>query len=417
VERLLTIALAGGEGNRLFPLTEKRSKPAVPFGGKYRIIDFTLSNCINSGIRHIYILTQYLSDSLNHHIQNGWGISISGLGDYVYCVPAQRKEGKDWYRGTADALRQNLNLIKEREYDNILILSGDHIYKMNYDQLLDYHRNKNADITLSAVRVACTEAAEKLGVIGVDKDYRVVGFQEKPKYPKGLDDASDYCLGSMGVYIFKTGALKEVLNMPGDDFGKEIIPGVVGKSNIYAYDFVKKNNIQDFVVEVKDGRRENILVERTPDSSYWKDVGSIDSYYEASIDLVSVDPAFNLYGQRWPLRTYQRIVPPSKLILGGIAQESIVSEGCIISGGMVRRSILSPAVVVERHSIVEESIIFDDVIIEPGVRIKRTIIDKNVVIKSGASLGWDLESDKRHGCTVSENGITVVSKGSVIYPL
>ena len=184
----------------------------------------------------------------------------------------------------------------------------------------------------------------------------------------------------------------------------------------YAYDFVNENSIQDFIVEVKDGRRENILVAKTRDSGYWKDVGSVDSYYEASIDLVSVDPAFNLYGEKWPLRTYQRIVPPSKLILGGIAQESIVSEGCIISGGIVRRSILSPAVILERHSIVEESIVFDDVIIEPGVRIKRAIIDKKVVVKSGSSLGWDVEADKRHGCTVTENGIVVVPKGSVIYP-
>ena len=417
MERLLTIILAGGEGSRLFPLTERRSKPAVPFGGKYRIIDLTLSNCINSGIRHIYVLTQYLSDSLNHHIQNGWGISISGLGDYVYCVPAQQKEGRDWYQGTADALRQNLNLIKEKDFDNVLILSGDHIYKMNYGRLLEYHRNMNSDITISAVRVPCSDASEKLGVLEVDRDYRVKGFEEKPKNPKILAEASDFCLGSMGVYIFKTGSLIEVLKMPGNDFGKEIIPGVIGKSHICAYDFVKNNTIRDFVVEVKDGRRENILVEKTPDSSYWKDLGTIDSYFEASIDLVNINPAFNLYGQRWPLRTYQRIVPPSKLILGGIAQESIVSEGCIISGGIVRRSILSPAVVVERHSLIEDSIIFDDVIIEPGARIRRAIVDKNVVIKSGASLGWDMEWDRRRGCTVSENGITVVPKGSIIYPL
>ena len=231
-QRLLTIVLAGGAGERLFPLTEKRSKPAVPFGGKYRIIDFTLSNCINSGIRHIYILTQYLSDSLNHHIQNGWGISISGLGDFIYCVPAQQKAGNDWYRGTADALRQNLNLIKEGEFDNILILSGDHVYKMNYTQLLEYHRQKNSDITLSAVRVPEKEAAGKLGVIEVDQNFKVIGFEEKPEHPKTLADDTDCCLGSMGVYIFKTKALIEVLKMQAHDFGKEIIPGVVGKTNV-----------------------------------------------------------------------------------------------------------------------------------------------------------------------------------------
>jgi glucose-1-phosphate adenylyltransferase len=416
MERLLTIVLAGGEGKRLFPLTLERSKAAVPFGGKYRIIDFTLSNCVNSGLRHIYILTQYRSDSLNHHIQDGWGISSSGLGDYVYCVPAQQKMGRDWYRGTADALRQNLNLIKKRDFDDVLVLSGDHVYKMNYGQLFDYHRRKKADLTISAIRVPEGEAAEKLGVVEVGPDYKVRGFEEKPLHPKTLADAPEYSLASMGVYMFKVDTLIEVLKMPADDFGKEIIPGILDKSNIYAYDYAKENCIEDFVVQVIHGRRENVLVERTRDSGYWRDVGSVDSYYEASIDLVNVDPDFNLYGHKWPLRTYQRKVPPSKLILGGIAQESIVSEGCIISGGMVRRSILSPSVVVEKDSEVEESILFDDVIIEPMSRIRRAIIDKRAVIKSGATVGWDLEADKGRGCVISDNGIVVVPKGAVIDP-
>jgi glucose-1-phosphate adenylyltransferase len=416
MERLLAIVLAGGEGQRLAPLTNERSKPAVPFGGKYRIIDFTLSNCINSDIRRIYVLTQYRSDSLNKHIQEGWGISSSGLGDFIYCIPAQQKTGRDWYKGTADALRQNLNLFKDKDIDDVMVLSGDHVYKMNYRQILDYHRQKKADMTLSAIRVHKEQASEKLGVIEVDQNYRVVGFEEKPVHPKTIADAPEYALASMGVYIFKTGTLSRVLEMPADDFGKEIIPGIVDKSNLYVYDYEKENRIEDFVIHVIDGKRKSSLVERTRDSSYWKDIGYIDSYYEASMDLVSVDPAFNLYGEKWPLRTCQRTMPPSKLILGGIAQESIVSEGCIISGGMVRRSILSPAVVVERDAMVVESIVFDDVTIEPFSRIKRAIVDKKAIITSGSSIGWDLEADKRRGCTVSEGGIVVVPKGSIIYP-
>ncbi len=416
MDRLLAIVLAGGEGHRLYPLTKERSKPAVPFGGKYRIIDFTLSNCINSGVRQIYVLTQYRSESLNQHIQEGWGISSSGLGDYIYCVPPQQKVGREWYRGTADALRQNLNLVRGKDFDHVLILSGDHIYKMNYRQILDYHQKKTADLTLAAVRVKKQQATGALGVLEVDRNYRMLGFEEKPMQPKTIVDEPDYALASMGIYIFKVSTLIDVLQMPGDDFGKDIIPGMLNRNNVYVYDYEKENRIQDFIVRVIDGKRESILVERTRDSGYWRDVGSIDLYYEASTDLVSVDPVFNLYGEKWPFRTYQRKVPPSKLILGGIAQESIVSEGCIISGGMVRRSILSPGVIIERDAVVEESIVFDDVTIEPFSRIRRAIIDKEVAIKSGASLGWDLEADKRHGCTISDTGIVVVPKGAVIHP-
>jgi glucose-1-phosphate adenylyltransferase len=313
-------------------------------------------------------------------------------------------------------MRCAITIFKKNDFDNILILSGDHVYKMNYGQLFDYHRRKKADLTLSAIRVPKGDAADKLGVIEAGPDYKVRGFDEKPLHPKTLAGAGEYSLASMGVYLFKIDTLIEVLKMPADDFGKEIIPGILDKSNIYAYDYEKENCIEDFIVQVVHGRRENVLVERTRDSGYWRDVGSVDSYYEASIDLVNVDPAFNLYGHKWPLRTYQRKVPPSKLVLGGIAQGSIVSEGCIISGGIVRRSILSPSVIVERDSEVEESILFDDVIIEPMSRIRRAIIDKKAIIKSGATVGWDLEADKRRGCTISDNGIVVVPKGAVIDP-
>ena len=411
------IVMAGGAGERLQPLTRGRSKAAVPFGGKYLIIDFTLSNCINSGIRQISILTQYLSDSLHKHIQNGWGISGSRLGDYIYCVPAQRKVGTDWYRGTADAIRQNLDLITGRAGDPVLILSGDHIYKMNYRQIVDYHEMKKADITVSVVRVRAEEAAGRLGVLEEDQDHRAVGFHEKPPQPKTIAESPEQVLGSMGVYVFRAGTLREVLKEPEDDFGKGIIPKAISRGlSIFAYDYEKENKIEDFVVEVKDGTRHKVLVEKTRDSSYWKDIGSIDSYYEASMDLVSVDPPLNLYGEKWPFRAYERSLPPSKFIFGGKTSDSMVSDGCIISGGTVWKSILSPGVIVERDAFIEESIIFDDVNVEPGARIKRAIIDTGVRIKSGVSIGYELEADARKGCTISDKGIVVVPEGMVIGP-
>jgi glucose-1-phosphate adenylyltransferase len=415
VGKVHTVVMAGGAGERLLPLTRGRSKASVPFGGKYLIIDFTLSNCINSGIRQISVLTQYLSDSLHKHIQNGWGISGSRLGDYIYCVPAQQKIGIDWYRGTADAIRQNLDLIKGRASDPVLILSGDHIYKMDYRQIVAYHKMKKADITISAVRLRAEEAAGRLGVIEEDQDHRVVGFYEKPALSKIIVGAPEYVLGSIGVYVFKAGALREALQEPEDDFGKGVIPKAISRGhNIFVYDFEKENKIEDFAVEVKEGTRYKVLVDRTRDSSYWRDIGSIDSYHETSMDLVSVDPPFNLYGEQWPFRAYVRSLPPSKFIFGGKAQDSMVSDGCIISGGTVWRSILSPGVIVERDALVEESIIFDDVNIEPGARIKRAIIDTEVRIRSGVSIGYDLEVDARKGCTISDKGIVVVPAGMVV---
>jgi glucose-1-phosphate adenylyltransferase len=409
------IVMAGGAGERLQPLTRARSKAAVPFGGKYLIIDFTLSNCINSGIRQISILTQYLSDSLHKHIQNGWGISGSRLGDYIYCVPAQQKIGTDWYRGTADAIRQNLDLIKGKAGDPLLILSGDHIYKMDYRQIVAYHEMKKADLTISAVRVRTEEAAGRLGVLEEDQEHRVVGFYEKPTPPETIAGVPEHVLGSMGVYVFRAGTLREALQEPEDDFGKGIIPKAISRGlSIFAYDYEKENKIEDFVVEVKDGTRHKILVDRTRDSSYWKDIGSIDSYYEASMDLVSIDPPFNLYGEKWPVRAYERSLPPSKFIFGGKTLDSMVSDGCIISGGTVWKSILSPGVVVERDASIEESIIFDDVNIEPGARIKQAIIDTGVRIKSGVSIGYNLDEDARKGCTISDRGIVVVPEGMVI---
>jgi len=412
VERVLVIIMAGGAGERLQPLTRERSKGAVPFGGKFRIIDFALSNCVNSGLRQIYVLTQYLSESLNRHIQEGWNISGSGLGDYIYCMPAQQKLGADWYRGTADAVRQNLNLVRKKDVEDILILSGDHVYKMDYLQFVTYHRMKKAGVTISAVRAREEEAAGRLGVLEIDDDHRLIGFEEKPAQPKTLDDAPDYALASTGVYIFRVDTLLHALKSNEDDFGKHIIPEMIGKHHdIFVYDYEKENKIEDFEVKVIDGIREKVLEDKTRDSSYWRDVGSIDSYYEASMELVSVDPLFNLYGERWPFRTYQRPLPPSKCILGGKISESIVCDGCIISGGVVWESILSPGVVVERDARVEQSVIFDDVIIEPGASIRRAIVDKESRIRVGASIGYDREADERRGFTISDNGIVVIPKG------
>ena len=412
MDKVVAVIMAGGAGERLQPLTKERSKAAVPFGGKFRLIDFTLSNCVNSGLRQIFVLTQYRSGSLNIHIQEGWSISSSRLGEFIYSMPAQQKLGEDWYRGTADAVRQNLDLFGRKDIQEVLILSGDHVYKMNYLQLLNYHRAKNAGLTISAVRVRREQAANKLGVLEVDQDHRMVGFEEKPAQPKTIADASEYAFASMGVYIFRVDVLVEALREEGQDFGKDIIPRMMGKGLVtFVYDYEKENKIEDFVVEVKEGTRNKVLVDRTSDSSYWRDVGTIDSYYEASTDLVGVDPVFNLYGEKWSLRTYQRPLPPSKHVLGGNTSESIVCDGCIISGGRVWRSILSPGVVIERGASVEESIVFDDVIIEPGARIRRAIIDKEVRIRAGVSIGYDLEADRRRGYTLSDSGIVVLPKG------
>jgi glucose-1-phosphate adenylyltransferase len=415
MEKVLAIIMAGGAGERLQPLTRERSKASVPFAGKYRLIDLTLSNCVNSGIRQIFVLTQYLSESLNRHIQDGWSISSSGLGDFIYGMPAQQKMGADWYRGTADAVRQNLNLINRKETEDVVILSGDHVYKMDYSKYLRYHRERNAGLTISAVRSRKEQASGRLGVFEVDAERRLVGFEEKPLHPKTLPDDPDYALASMGIYIFKVDTLLEVLKGGGQDFGKHIIPEmIIHHKDVFVYDFEKENRITDYEVRVNNGIREKVLINQTRDSSYWRDVGTIDSFFEASMDLVRIDPLFNLYGERWPLRTYQRQLPPSKCILGGRIADSIVSDGCIISGGSIEQTILSPNVIVERDSIVAQSVIFDDVFIEPGARIKRAIIDKECRIRAGASIGYNHEIDRSRGCEITGSGIVVIPKGMEI---
>ncbi len=415
MEGVLTMIMAGGFGERLYPLTKDRSKAAVPFGGKFRIIDFTLSNCVNSGIRNIFVLTQYRSESLHRHIQEAWGISSARLGDYIYCVPPQQKLGAEWYRGTADAVRQNLDLIRKRVVDTVLILSGDHIYKMNYRQMVDFHHAKNSHITVSAIRVPVEEAAGQLGVIEIDNDYRMIGFEEKPANPKTLPGDPGFALASMGIYAFDVNTLIKSLDDHDDDFGKQIIPKMLNADkNVFVYDFQMQNKISDYSKEVIGGKRNRVLVEKTRDSSYWRDVGTIDSYYEASMDLIGVDPIFSLYGERWPIRTFTQWLAPSKFVLGGMAFESLISSGSIISGGTVSNSIISPGVIVERGALVVSSVVFDDVIIEPDVRINRAIIDKQCVIEAGASIGYSADLDKRRGFHVSPGGIVVIPKGATV---
>jgi glucose-1-phosphate adenylyltransferase len=412
MDGVLAIVMAGGAGERLQPLTRLRSKASVPFAGKYRLIDLTLSNCVNSGIRRIFILTQYLSESLNRHIQDGWSISSSGLGDFIYCMPAQQKMGLEWYRGTADAVRQNLNVLQGKGVEDVLILSGDHVYKMDYRRILDFHRLKNAGLTISALRTRNSDAAGNLGVLEVDEYMRLVGFEEKPAQPRPIPGSPDHCLASMGIYAFRTDVLLKSLDGEGMDFGKHIIPSMAGgRKDVFIYDFEKQNKIQDYETRVEYGVREKVLVDATRDSTDWRDVGTIDSYFEASMDLISIDPMFSLYGEKWQLRTFQRQLPPTKCTLGGRISDSIVSDGCIISGGLVVNSILSPCVIVERDAVVEQSVVFDDAYIEPGARIKRAIIDKQCIIHSGASVGFDRSADIAAGFKVSDGGVTVVPKG------
>ncbi len=415
MQTILTMIMAGGVGERLRPLTRDRAKSAVPFGGKYRLIDLALSNCVNSGMRRILVLTQYRSGSLHMHIEEGWSISHSRLGDYIYCVPPQQKLGSDWYRGTADAVRQNLDLIKTRDADRILLLSGDHVYKMNYQQMFNFHKQRKAQLTIAAVRVRKQDASRKLGVLEMGTGGKLMGFEEKPAQPKTMAAAPDHCLASMGIYLFDSEYLKEALAAPGVDFGKHVIPGLLETDHrIYVYDYEAQNRIDDYTIQVHGRKRKKVLLQQTPDSDYWRDVGTIDSYYEASMDLLGPQPLFNLYGQNWYFRTNERPLPPSKCLLGGIVEDSMVCDGCLINGGHVNNSILSPGVNVDKGALVENCILFDDVTVEPGARIRNAIVDKESSIQSGASLGYDPELDQKRGCTRSEGGIVVVPKGLVV---
>ncbi|MBI5807661.1 MAG: glucose-1-phosphate adenylyltransferase [Ignavibacteriales bacterium] len=399
LRKTLTMILAGGQGERLFPLTKERTKPSVPFGGKYRIIDFTLSNCLNSGLRKIYVITQYKSDSLSRHLYEAWNIFNPDLGEFIYSIPPQLKTSNNWYLGTANAIHQNMNLIEDESYENLLLLSGDHIYKMDYLKMIQYHKEKDADLTLSSIEVP-SSTANRFGVIDIDDSYRVKSFIEKPKVPPEIPDKPGLSFVNMGIYVFKSSVIKDVFQkmdkekIPSYDFGKDVIPYMINNGyKVQAYRFVDENKKAE---------------------PYWVDVGTIDSYYAASMDLINVIPHFNLYDFDWPLRTRQLQFPPAKTISHegervGRAINSLITDGTIISGGLVERSILGYNVRVNSYSYITDSIIYDNCNIGRHARIRRTIIDKNVVVPEGMEIGFDAETDKKR-FTVSETGIVVIPK-------
>lgn len=401
---ILAMILAGGKGERLHPLTIHRAKPAVPFGGIYRIIDFTLSNCINSRIRKIAVLPQYKSLSLDKHLRLAWNFFSGELNEYIISVPPQQRVGDRWYQGTADAIYQNIYMIEKDAPDHLLVLAGDHIYKMDYSEMFRFHQEKKADATVAAIEMP-RNMASSFGVIEVDDDCRIIGFEEKPKNPKPIPGRPDMAFASMGVYLFNTKKAIEhlesdALQDTAHDFGKNIIPQMLRTDRVCAYNFKDENK---------------------KEAKYWRDVGTIDAYWEANMDLVSVDPQLNLYDNAWPIRTYQAQNPPAKFVFAqekkggrlGIALDSIIAHGCIVSGGRVQNSVLSPNVRVNSYSEVHDSILMENVDIGRHCRIRKAIIDKDVTIPAGSEIGYNHEKDKKlyH---VTPSGIVVIAKGTEV---
>ncbi|MGA3225233.1 MAG: glucose-1-phosphate adenylyltransferase [Acidobacteriaceae bacterium] len=401
----LGVLLAGGAGERLFPLTRDRAKPAVPFGGNYRIIDITLSNCINSDLRRVYILTQYKALSLNRHIREGWtGIVAQELGEFIEILPPMQRVSANWYMGTADAVYQNIYSIGAEQPKHVLILSGDHIYKMNYGLMLDHHKEAGADVTLATLPIRPDEVA-RFGVVEVSRTGEVVAFQEKPKTTNLRSPFNPTMVdASMGIYLFNTDVLLPALMKDAEDpnskhdFGHNILPGILGRYKISAYNFVDEN-------------KQNAL--------YWRDVGTLEAYFDANMDVASVSPIFNLYDKAWPMRTRQRQYPPAKFVFGepgrtGMAINSVISAGCIISGAVVRNSVLSQDVRVNSYAEVESSIIFTHVDIGRHCRIRRAIIDRDVHLPEGTVIGYDREEDRRN-YFVTQSGLTVVTRDYSLY--
>ena len=401
MENVLAILLAGGAGERLFPLTKDTAKPAVPFGGAYRIIDFTLSNCINSDLRRILILTQYKSLELIRHLRDGWNILSAEVGEYIEVLPPMKRVHEDWYQGTADAVFQNFQSIEAESPDQTLILSADHIYKMNYREMLDWHRANRADVTIATIQVSPAEAF-RYGVAEIDDDFRVVGFVEKPQdgNPKRSRFDSSMVSASMGIYLFETGVLLAALHedaqdtQSSHDFARDVLPRLLATRRVVAYDFRDINAKQ-----VK----------------YWRDVGTLDAYYEANMDLVDVVPEFNLYDHRWPIRTKVTQQPPAKFVFAqegrrmGVAVDSIVSAGVIVSGGRVLHSVLSPGVRVNSYCEVEYSILMPGVEVGRYSRVRRSILNTGVKIPESSVIGYDLAADRAKGYPITECGIVVVA--------
>jgi glucose-1-phosphate adenylyltransferase len=396
---MLGVLLAGGAGERLYPLTRDRAKPAVTFGGIYRIIDVTLSNCINSDLRRVYILTQYKALSLNRHVREGWSIVAREMGEFIEVLPPMKRVSESWYQGTADAVYQNIYSIGSEQPRHVLILSGDHIYKMNYRLMLKQHNDSGADVTLATIQIDPSEV-HRFGVVEVEGDHRVVGFEEKPKETELRSPSNpDKCSASMGIYLFNTDVLIPVLlkdaEDPGSshDFGKDILPRMADDYRVYAYDFVDENK---------------------KEALYWRDVGTLEAYYEANMDIVSVSPVFNLYDEEWPIRTHQRQYPPAKFVFAeagrtGTALDSIVSSGCIVSGSTVKGSVLSPDVRVNSYSEIDDSILFSHVNVGRHCRVRKAIIDRDVHVPEGTTIGFDPEADRLR-YFVTDSGITVVTR-------
>jgi glucose-1-phosphate adenylyltransferase len=407
VHRILTMILAGGEGRRLGPLTAERAKPAVPFGGRYRIIDIVLSNMVNSGLTRIKVITQYKSASLEEHIARAWRLSPM-LDSYIETLPAQQRTGLSWFKGSADAVYQTLHVIEDENPEHVTIFGGDHVYKMDVRQMLLDHLNKSADLTVAAIPVRKDEA-RSFGVIEIDAEGRILAFHEKVQDPPEMPGRPGWCLASMGNYIFKTGPLTAALHADAKDdasahdFGRDIVPRMVAeKHNCFVYDFMT-NRVPG---EDPEGAT----------AAYWRDIGTVDAYFEAQMDLVSVKPAFNLYNPRWPMRTGTNHDPPAKFVFRdeanarvGVATESLVSSGCIISGGRINRSVLSNRCRINSFSSVDECVLFENVVIGRHARIRRAIIDKDVEIPPNTEIGYDLAADRKRW-SVSEGGIVVIPK-------
>jgi glucose-1-phosphate adenylyltransferase len=411
MEETLTFVMAGGQGERLRPLTDIRAKPAVPFGGIFRIIDFTLSNCINSGIRRIYVLTQYKSHSLSNHLKTGWNLFSRRLDQFIDEVPAQQRLGSSWYQGTADAIRQNMHLLEQKRPRLVLILAGDHIYKMDYSLLQSYHNDKRASLTVACARMPAQEARESLGVMEVDADGRIAGFEEKPKEPKTIPGTSD-CLASMGIYLFDADCLRNSLANDLPDFGKHVIPLLLQQGMaVYAYDFTRLNKFAEWEYTVHEGVRKKELVPVASDCDYWRDVGTLEQYWLANLDLVQPAPRFNVYGERFALFSSPDHFPPAKFVhetpgRTGVAVNSIVADGVIVSGATVRSSVLGCGVYLHSYALVERSVLLGGalrggIITETDIgrrcRVRNAIIDKNVRLSENTSIGYDRAEDERRG--------------------
>lgn len=401
LDKTLTVILAGGHGSRLQPLTLDRAKPAVPFGGQYRVIDFTLSNCIHSGLRRVLVLTQYKSHSLQKHLRDGWSLFNPELGDYITAVPPQMRLDERWYAGTADALFQNLYMLERSEAEQVLVLSGDHIYRMDYAAMLNFHKAQGADVTVACMEVPVDEASQ-FGVMGLDTEHRIVSFDEKPVSPATVPGDASRALVSMGIYVFSMELLATILpeihaeEGSSHDFGKDVIPALIERAKIYGYNFGGSSG-------------------RVSQDRYWRDVGTLDSFYEANMELLDPVPPLDLYQQEWPIRTYQSQRPPSRTVPGahgaeGIFINSIAAGGVVISGAGVQHSILFPNVRVDENSMIHDSILFDGVIVGKGAQLNRCVVDKGVHIPAGEQIGMDAEADARR-FTVSAKGVVVVPKG------